>query len=141
MHFVRQCFAVHPAKSPKHPAQPLLQPLPAMHELTHEPLPKHFVPQDVMSDCHWECPASPFHFVVSASVQELVVWIARLGASKPVHEPAPNAAVSHPAALRQVTQSGVRPLMHFVRQCCAVHPPNLQSTLHNRCSSLYPPCT
>merc|ERR1711920_1113082 len=97
MHFVRQCCAVHPAKSPKHPAQPLLQPLPAMHELTHEPLPKHFVPQDVMSDCHWECPASPFHFVVSASVQE----------------PAPNAAVSHPAALRQVTQSGVRPLMHF----------------------------
>ena len=51
-HFVKQWLAVQSARLPKQVAQPELQPLPAMQEVTQEPLPKHFVPQDVMSFCH-----------------------------------------------------------------------------------------
>jgi hypothetical protein len=119
-HFVKQWLAVQSARLPKQVAQPELQPLPAMQEVTQEPLPKHFVPQDVMSFCHCAWPASPLHLVVSASVQEAVLSNAMLGASNPVHEPDPNAALSHPAASKQLTQPGVRPPKHFVKQWLAV---------------------
>jgi len=68
MHFAKQFLLVQSARLPKHVAQPLLQPLPPMHDVTQLPFPKHFVPHEVISLCHCAWPESPFHFVVSASL-------------------------------------------------------------------------
>merc|ERR1712232_219594 len=110
MHLIKQCWAVQPARSPKHPAQPVLQPSPAIHEETQEDLPKHLVPHEVMSFCHAAWFVSAFHFEESASVHlpSATSNNATAGASKPVQDPAPNAAVSQPACFRHETQLAVR---------------------------------
>jgi len=42
--------------------------------------------------------------------------IAMLGSSRPVHEPAPKAAVSHPASFKHDTQPAERPPAHLNMQ-------------------------
>jgi len=67
-HFNMQCDAVHPARSPKHPAQPVLQPSFSMQLVTQDALPKHCVPQVVIWLCQVLWPASASQVFLSVSV-------------------------------------------------------------------------
>merc|ERR1740121_698301 len=75
----------HGAVAAQHPAQPLLHDFPSMQVTTQSWRPKHLVPQDVISACHWAWFWSAFHLLVSASLQ-LASGASKaiLGASKPV---------------------------------------------------------